>query len=382
MSRHSILNVRHRELGSKLDGDTWNGMPIPWRYDTDPYDEVVAVRTRAGLYDVSALNMLNVSGPDAEAVLDMMVAKDVTKLKPGTSLLAAEVDAAGAICDDIMIIRDGPTHFRVSHGSGCTAQTLRTLSIDRKVQVTIDSDVHILSLQGPKSIEILEPNMDVSLAGLPYFFHQKATLFGRPVIVARGGYSGELWDQILKAGKPYGALAASWNSLDITRVEASLLFYPYDMPEGDTTPWEVNMGWGVDLDKKGDYIGKYSVLAARGHERFKQAGLICDSAMAVEVGAKIFHDGIEVGIVTSATYSRYLMLSLAMVHLNPQFTALGLRLQVVGKHMTCHARVSRTPFYDPMRLRTHPEHHAVPTPVEQTGNTQQETDSASKLDAR
>ncbi len=70
MNRNSVLNDRHRALGSKLDGDTWNCMPIPWSYHTDPHDEVVAVRTRAGLYDVTALNIVNVSGPDAETVLN------------------------------------------------------------------------------------------------------------------------------------------------------------------------------------------------------------------------------------------------------------------------------------------------------------------------
>lgn len=369
MLRNSILNGRHRKLGSNLDGDTWNDMPIPWSYNADPHDEVVAVRTRAGLYDVSALNMLNVSGPDAESILDMLVAKDVTRLKPGSSILAAEVDVNGAITDDIMIIRDGPMEFRVSHGSGRTAQTLRELAVDRKVQIAADQDVHILSLQGPKSREILAPHIGIELADLPYFRHEKTTLFGKKITVARGGYSGErgyevycasvdavdLWDRILEAGQPYGAIAASWNSLDIARVEAALLFYPFDMPEGDITPWEVNMGWGIDLDKQGDYIGKQALLRARGHERFKQAGLICQSATAVAPGSKILQDGKEIGVVTSATYSRYLMLSLAMVHLKPEFTAIGTQVQVVGNDGNCKAYVARTPFYDPMRLRTHPE---------------------------
>lgn len=369
MLRNSILNGRHRKLGSNLDGETWNDMPIPWSYHADPHDEVVAVRTRAGLYDISALNILNVSGPDAESVLDRLVAKDVTRLKPGHSILAAEVNASGALADDIMIIRDGAMEFRVSHGSGSTAQTLRELAVDRKVEIAADRDVHILSLQGPKALEILAPHVGFNLAELPYFKHEKTTLFGKKVIIARGGYSGErgyevccasddavdLWDKILEAGAPFGAIAASWNSLDLTRIEAALLFFPFEMPEGDTTPWEVNMGWGVDLDKKGDYIGKEAVLRSRGQERFKQAGLVCDSASAVQAGSKIMQDGKEVGVVTSAAFSRYLMRSLAMVHLKPECTAIGTRVEIVGENGTCRARVARTPFYDPMRLRTHPE---------------------------
>jgi aminomethyltransferase len=368
MSRNSILNVRHRELGSKLDGDTWNDMPIPWSYHSDPHDEVVAVRSKAGLYDVSALNIINVTGPDAEAVIDRLVAIDVTQMAPGTSKLAAEVDASGAICDDIMIIRDDKNTFRLSHGSGKTPEQLAMLAAGKNVKIEKDLDVHILSLQGPKSLDVLAPHVGFNLTELPYFKHVKTTLFGCEVYVARGGYSGErgyevycaskdavlLWDKILEVGAPFGTIPASWNSLDLTRIEAALLFFPFEMPEGDTTPWEVNMGWGVDVNKKGDYIGKDAVLQMRGRERVKQVGLVCDSGSAVEAGAKIVKDGKEIGVVTSASFSRYLMRSLAMAHIKPEFSQVGTQVEVVGGKY-CKARVARTPFYDPMRLRTHPD---------------------------
>lgn len=369
MSRNSILNGRHIALGSKLDGDTWNDMPIPWSYSTDPHDEVVAVRSRAGLYDVSALNIVNVGGPDAENVLDRLVAIDVTRMQPGTSRLAAEVDEAGALCDDIMIIRDSQTGFRVSHGSGKTPQHLALLAKGKDVRIEADHDVHILSLQGPKSLDVLAPHVGFKLADLPYFKHEKTTLFGCDVYVARGGYSGErgyevysaskdavmLWDKLLEAGQPFGAIAASWNSLELTRMEAGLLFFPFEMPEGDTTPWEVNMGWGVDLDKQGDYIGKDAVLKLRGRERVKHTGLVCDSAEAPAAGARLLKDGKEIGVVTSGSFSRNLMLSIAMVHVKPEYAQVGTPVEVVSNGKSCKGRIARTPFYDPMRLRTHPE---------------------------
>lgn len=368
MSRNSVLNIRHRELGSNLDGDTWNDMPIPWSYHTDVHDEVVAVRSRAGLYDVSGLNIINVEGPDAEKVLDKLVAKDITKLEPGHSVLAAETDESGAICDDIMIIRDSTNSFRLSHGSGKTPENLNMLAAGKDVTIAPDLDAHILSLQGPQSLAILAPYViDFDLASLDYFKHKPTSLFGKNVVIARGGYSGErgyevyckgqdaieIWDKILEVGKPFGAIPACWNSLELTRIEAALLFFPFEMPEGDTTPWEINMGWGVDLDKKGDYIGKAAVLASKGKERVKQAGLICKSPTSVESGAKIVKDGVEIGVVTSASFSNYLMQSLAMVHLKPEYTALGTAVEVVCRDQKVSAYVAPTPFYDPMRLRTH-----------------------------
>jgi len=367
-TRNSVLNVRHKELGSTLDGETWNGMPIPWSYHTDVNDEVVAVRTRAGLYDVSGLNIVNVSGPAALKILDKLVTIDVTKLEPGTSRLAGEVNEEGALVDDIMVICDDKEHYRLSHGSGATQQTLAELAKGEDVTVEQDYDVHILSLQGPRSIDILDPELDFDLAQLPYFKHINTTLFGRDVVIARGGYSGErgyevycsaadavyLWDMILEKGQPFGAIPASWDSLDLTRVEAALLFFPFDMPEGDTTPWEVNMDWCVDLDKPGDYIGKDAVLKLKGRERFKQIGLECMTNQAVEIGAKLLIDGKEVGVITSAIYSQYLMKSIAMAHIKPQYSQLGTAV-TIDSDKPVKANIVKMPFYDPMRMRTHPK---------------------------
>jgi aminomethyltransferase len=205
-----------------------------------------------------------------------------------------------------------------------------------------------------------------------YFEFIECRLLGKQVIISRSGYAGEygfelycasgdalyLWDTILAIGRPLGVLPASWNCLEITRLECCLLFYPFDMPEGDTTPWEVKMAWAVDLEKPGDYIGKQAVLASKGKERVLQAGLSCHAAVPVEAGAALYVGGKEVGLVTSAGYSKYLMQSLAMVHLKPEAAALGTKIEVRGMRVSCLATVVPTPFYDPLRLRTHPERAA------------------------
>jgi aminomethyltransferase len=367
--RNSILNSRHVALGSNLDGETWNDMLIPWSYHTDPKDETVAVRSRAGLFDVSALNLVDVIGADAEAVLNAMVAKDMTKLKINSGTIAVEVDETGALCDDIMIIRLAADRFKVSHGSGKTPQNLSALATGKRVKIQADTDTHVVSLQGPKSLEILTPHVGIVLSELPYFGFVETTLFGIDVIIGRGGYAAErgyeiysraqdmvaIWDKILELGQAYGIMPASWNCLELTRVEGALQFFPFEMPEGDTTPWEAGLGWAVDVDKVAEYTGKAAVLKSKGQERVKHSGIICQSATAVEAGARLMKDGVEVGVVTSSSYSQYLMLSIAMAHIKPEYTAIGTELDVVGKNSSCKARVAPTPFYDPMRLRTYPE---------------------------
>lgn len=367
--RNSILNGRHIALGSKLDGDTWNNMPVPWSYNTDANDETVAVRSCAGLFDVSALNLVYVSGADAESVLNTLVAKDITKLKVNTAIIAVEVNEAGVLCDDIMIIRESANAFKVSHGSGKTFTNLQALAVGKSIKIEKDTDTHIVSLQGPKALEILAPHVGIELADLPYFNFVKTTLFGKNVTIGRGGYAAErgyevysasrdmvaLWDKILEVGKPFGAIPVSWNCLELTRVEASLQFFPLEMPEGDTTPWEAGLGWAVDVDKLADYTGKAAILKSRGHERVRQIGLVCDSATAVESGAKVMKDGVEIGVITSASYSHYLMLSLALAHIKPEYSEIGTSVEVVGSSASRKARVAQTPFYDPMRSRSHPE---------------------------
>lgn len=365
MARASILNERHRQLGSQLDGDTWNDMPVPWSYSTNPDDEVVAVRSAAGLFDISAINVVDVTGPDALAVIDRIVPIDVSRLKPGLSRLAAVVDEKGALSDDVMVSHLGKDFYRISHGSGDTQKKLAQYSEGRQVQWAQNFDIHLISVQGPKSPALLQPHLDIALDKLPYFASREATLFGRKALISRGGYSGEqgfevacaaadavaLWDALLETGAPLGTMACAWTALDIARVEAGLLFFPYEMPEGDTTPWEVNLGWALDADKTADYVGKAAVLKSRGKERFFQGGVTVKADRAVVGGARITVDGKEAGVVTSPTFSRYLMQSLALVHLKPPFNTLGTQVQIADDAGPLAATVVKAPFYDPMRLR-------------------------------
>ncbi|SFL65448.1 aminomethyltransferase family protein [Methylorubrum salsuginis] len=364
--RQSALNDRHLALGSKLDAE-WNGMPIPQTYATDPYEETTIVRSKAGLFDVSGLRMINVSGPDAEAMLNAMLTSDVSRLKPGESAISNIVDDEGALIDDVLVYRDGLHAFRLSHGGGSLEDALPRFTEGRDVTVAKDDDVHILSLQGPLALDILKPHTPLDLAGLKYFRHARTTLFGFDVSLARGGYSAErgyevfcaardavaIWDAIMEAGRPFGICAASWTCLDIVRVEGALLFFPFDMPLPDTTPWEVGADWTVDLDKP-DFRGKAALAAKRGRERFRQVGLEVLDDEAVPPGSRIFHEGREVGTLNSSTYSRHLMKSLGLAHLPPDLAGLGTAVEIRTDKGTLTANVVRTPFYDPMRLRTHP----------------------------
>ncbi len=366
LPRQSILNDRHLANGADLNSVSWNNMPLPQTYATDPYFETEAVRCRAGLFDVSSLQIINVSGPEALELLNYMLTSDVSKAKPGDSHISNIVDANGGLIDDVLVYIDSPTEFRLSHGAGTLEAALFALAPKYDVKVEKDDDVHILALQGPLALEVLAPHTPLDLANLGYFKHAETTLFGTPVRLASGGYSGErgyevfstaadahkMWDSILAAGKDKGVIPVSWACLDIVRVEGGLLFFPYEMPQGDTTPWEVKADWTVDLSKP-DFIGKKALEEKKGKERTLVTGLEVDAARAIEPGAKITAGGKDVGVVTSTTYSKHLMKSLAMAQIDPAYTKLGTALVIHDKG-DFPATVVRMPFYDPLRLRTHP----------------------------
>ena len=362
--RNSALSDRHRALGSDLS-TSWNDMPVPQDYATDPYEETLAVRYRAGLFDVSALKIIEVTGPDTIRFLNHILTSDVSKASVGQCHISNIVNANGAIVDDVLVYVDGPNQCRVSHGTGTFEDVAASEKGRFDVRLRPESDLHVLSLQGPLALETLAPHTPMNLPALGYFRYEKTTIFGRPVSIARGGYSAErgyevgcsaadavhIWDSILAAGKAKGVVPASWSCLDIIRVEGGLLFFPFDMPHGDTTPWEVRADWSVDLTKP-DFIGKQALVAKKGKERSLITGLEVWHSEAVAPGAKITANGKEVGVVTSTTFSRHLMKSLAMAQIEPAYTRLGTELMV--HHGSGHkAAVVQMPFYDPMRLRTY-----------------------------
>ena len=134
-------------------------------------------------------------------------------------------------------------------------------------------------------------------------------------------------------------------------MEAALLFYPYDMTEANT-PWEVTLGWSVSR-KKGDFRGREAVFAREGQEKVLMVGIVADHDDAVDADAALSLDGERVGVVNSPSWSHRMQKSLALCHVAPHAAAEGTRLAVEGENVRCSATVSRIPFHDPEKTRTH-----------------------------
>jgi len=306
-TRTSALASRHRELGSNLED--WNGMGTAWSYSTDPCDEHDAISEAAGLFDMSGLKKIHVKGPEAEVAVDHIITRDMTKIVPGQSAYGAILTDEGTVCDDAIIANMGNNEYLVVHGGGETMERLQESSSGKNVTIEFDDDLHDISLQGPKALDLLNPHTPIDLPALKYFHQQKTELFGHPCIISRTGYSGErgyeifaganvvcdIWDKILSYGKDMGVMPCSFTSLDKVRVEAALLFYGYDMTT-EHTPWEAGLGWSVNRNK-GDFRGKEAALASEGKERFLFAGIVADIDDMLAGGEKLELNGQEVKIV-------------------------------------------------------------------------------------
>ena len=363
LSRKSALASRHTALGSGLED--WNDMGTAWSYDSDPNDEHDAIREAAGMFDMSPLKKVFVRGPEAARVVDHVITRDMTSIDPGQSAYGSILTEQGTVCDDAIIANNGSNEWMHCHGSGESMERLQESAAGFNVDIELDDDLHNVSLQGPKALQLLDAHTPIDLGAMPYFHHQATELFGHRCRISRTGYSGErgyeifagaavvgdIWDQILGHGAELGVMPCSFASLDKVRIEAALLFFGYDMT-AEHTPWEVGLGFTVNRNK-GDFRGKQAVLESEGKERFLAAGIAVEHDAALAGGETLHLDGEEVGVINSPCWSHRMNKSLALVHLRPDASAPGTRLQVKSEDFSGNAVVERIPFFDPGKSRTH-----------------------------
>ncbi len=368
--RASALAHRHAEIGGELED--WNGMGTAWFYDHTPERakaDYEAVRTKAGLMDVSGLKKVHVVGADAAYVIDRVTTRNVEKIAPGRSTYASMLNSEGKFVDDCIIYHIALNSWLVVHGTGLGMEQLTTVAAGKNCAVIFDDDMHDMSLQGPVSVDLLAKEIP-AIRDLAYFGLMQTRLYGKDVMISRTGYTGErgyeifcrakdavhLWDSILEAGKDMGVRPVQFSTLDMLRIESYLLFYPGDNSEtfpfenetcGDTL-WELGLEFTVSPDKQG-FIGSENHYAAKGKERFKIYGvkLSGDTMDQMEMFARVHHKGKDVGVITYGLSSDLNGYSVAIARLDPSVAKPGTALTVVQPDGTeLEATAEEMPFYD------------------------------------
>ncbi len=352
------LKEEHEKLGAEFI--EWNNIDVVGSYSSVTAEqEVDAVRDAAGMFDLTGLRKIWVKGPDAMAVLNKTCTRELSKVKKGKAAYTLVLTDEGTVCDDAIVYGIEDDKFLFVNGTGNGGDRLLEVAKGKDVSAEWDKDLHTISLQGPKAAEILDANTDGDVAGLKFFeLLPQTKLFGREVVLSRTGYSGErgyeifcerkdavhLWQNLLEAGKPKGVQPCSFTGLDAVRVEAGLLFYPFDANE-QTTPWEVGLGFAVSK-KKSDFLGREAVMEKEGKEKINVRGVSCKSdALAIEGGTELYHDGKKVGTVISPSYAHRQGRSIAIVHVDPDVTE-GAKLTLGNDAGAKEVTVEDLPFYD------------------------------------
>lgn len=368
--RFSALADRHRALGSALED--WSGMGTAWSYAGDPVAEYMAIRTKAGLMDVSGLKKVHITGPGASHVIERATTRNMEKLMPGRAVYACMLNDGGKFIDDCVIYRTGPNAFMVVHGSGQGFEQLTMAAEGRDVSIRFDDNLHDLSLQGPLAVDYLAKYVP-GIRDLPYFGILQTSLFGVPAMISRTGYTGErgyelyvrgqdagmVWDRILAEGAEMGIIPCRFTTLDLLRTESYLLFFPFDnsemypfddQPCGDTL-WELGLDFTVSPGKTG-FRGAEEHYRLKGKERFKIWGLKLEGKVAPGNGAPVLRDGKQVGVVTQAMYSPLNDWTVAIARLPVDCANTGTRLTVnCATAGEIAATTAPMPFFDVEKKR-------------------------------
>jgi aminomethyltransferase len=358
MPLRTPLYDTHVKAGARIV--EFAGWEMPVQY-SGILDEHEAVRSRAGLFDVSHMGEVVFRGPRAAEALGRLFTNDLRKLVDGQAQYGCLCRPSGGIVDDVIVYRRGAEDWLVCVNAGNRQKDFEWLRAGEGPGVTVrneSDDWAQLALQGPRAPGIVQRLAKSDLSKLPPFHFAPAEVAGVSCLAARTGYTGEdgfelfclpdkaarLWDALLDAGRPDGAIPAGLGARDSLRLESAYRLYGSDMDD-ETTPLEAGLGWVVKLDK-GDFNGRDALLAqkAKGLTRMLVGFTLTERGIPRH-GYPVLRDGKPVGVVTSGTQSPTLKIPMGLAYVPPELAAEGATFAVEIRGRAVAARVVKTPFY-------------------------------------
>ncbi|MFD1702344.1 DUF1989 domain-containing protein [Methylopila henanensis] len=347
--------------------------------DEGPIAEYWACRERAAIMDLSPLRKFEVLGPDAEALMQLAVTRNMKKLAVGQVVYTAMCYDHGGMIDDGTVFRLGQDNFRWICGEDYCGVHLRELAAKHGLKAwvkTSTDQLHNVGVQGPRSREILEaivvtPAHQPTVAELKWFRFTVGKISGIPVVVSRTGYTGELgyevfchpdrapevWDAIMAAGEPHGIAPLGLKALDMLRIEAGLAFAGYEFCD-QTDPFEAGIGFAVPKEKTDPYVGAEALKRRRETPSKKLVGLDVTGAEHIGHGDCVHVGRAQIGVVTSATRSPILGKTIALARLDVTYAELGTAVEIGkldGQQKRIPATVVAFPHYDPTKSRVRAE---------------------------
>ena len=358
----TALNATHRSMGAKMV--PFGGWDMPVEY-SGIIAEHLAVRTRAGLFDVSHMGRVDIEdGPQAGsalALLQSITCNDVAKLQLGQAHYNALLNARAGIVDDILIHKVSDRHYFLCINAARRAQDLAWITVNNQhgARITNRSDeTSQIALQGPRALAILQPFTTTDLGAIRYYWYTSGEVMGVPARIARTGYTGEdgfelyipvaeserMWNGLLNAGKGEDMLPAGLGCRNTLRLESAMLLYGHDMDE-TTTPLESNLGWITKLDK-GEFLGREVLLEQKAKGVAQQlVGFRMIDRGIVRDDAPIWKDGQRIGKVTSGSHVPFLKQNIGLARVPSANAKHGERIEIEIRGQMVAAEVVPTPFY-------------------------------------
>lgn len=357
--RQTPLHARHVALGARMV--PFGGWDMPVEY-SGISDEHLAVRTRAGLFDVSHMGEIEVAGRDALAGVQRITSNDASRLKIGQAHYSGLTTERGTFVDDLLVYRLADSHFLLVVNASNIEKDFewivsKTAGVGDVVAVNTSSRYALIAIQGPAAREVLQPLTGVDLGAMKYYWFANGEVASVRAMISRTGYTGEdgyeifvapayasrVWDTLLDAGAAADIRPCGLGARDTLRLEAAMRLYGNDIDD-TTTVLEADLEWIVSWTK-GDFLGR-SALEAQ-----KQAGVprkivgfeMLDRAIARH-GYPVLVDGQAAGVVTSGTQTPFLKKAIGMAYV-PSSVGDDATIEIEIRNRRATARIVPLPFY-------------------------------------
>ncbi|MBK1786511.1 glycine cleavage system aminomethyltransferase GcvT [Prauserella cavernicola] len=354
----TALHEVHTGLGASFTD--FAGWSMPVRYSSE-LAEHRAVREAAGLFDLSHMGEIEVSGPQAADALDYAFVGKLSAVKPGRARYTMLCDETGGVLDDLVIYRLAEDRYLVVANAGNVAVVAAELDARaRDFDARVDdrsADTALIAVQGPASAAIVGKLADADLSELKYYASIPAVVGGHDVLLARTGYTGEdgfelyvpnehaaaVWRVLTEAGEPHGLLPAGLACRDTLRLEAGMPLYGNELST-ELTPFHAGLGRVVKFDKPGDFVGRAALDTRREPDRVL-VGLTGSGRRAPRHGYRLLADGEDVGEITSGALSPTLGHPIALAYVRPEFAEPGTALSADVRGRPEPVKVVSLPFY-------------------------------------
>ncbi len=362
--KRTPLHARHVAQGARMV--PFAGWEMPVEY-TSITEEHLAVRTRAGAFDVSHMGEIEIAGSDALAAIQCLTSNDAAKLRVGQAQYSALTTPEGAFVDDLLVYRLAADHFMAVVNASNIDKDFRWISDHVKaggdvVVVNSSARYALIAVQGPAAASIVQQLTSVDLAGIKYYWSATGEVAGVRATISRTGYTGEdgfeiftppqaaerVWNAVLEAGRGAGVVPAGLGARDTLRLEAAMRLYGNDIDD-TTTVLEADLGWIVGWNK-GEFIGRDALERQKtGGVQRKLVGFEMVDRSIARHGYPVIVNGAPAGFVTSGTQTPFLKKAIGMAYVPAERAEAGRELDIEIRGRTARARVVPLPFYKRQR---------------------------------